>query len=81
MANITIGGGGSAFKDAIPSALQFSSWDNYKWFQQGGQGLNINYQNFYYNPVYFHHVQDVENKKFFALPQGKGNNANYHICE
>jgi len=81
MANITIGGGGSAFKDAIPSALQFSSWDNYKWFQQGGQGLNINYQNFYYNPVYFHHVQDVENKKFFALPQGKGNNANYKLAD
>lgn len=81
MANITIGGGGSAFKDAIPSALQFSSWDNYKWFQQGGQGLNISYQNFQYNPVYFHHVQDVENKKFFALPQGKGNNANYKLAD
>lgn len=82
MANITIGGGsGSAFKDAIPSALQFSSWDNYKWFQQGGQGVNINYQNFYHNPVYFHHVQDVENKKFFALPQGKGNNANYKLAD
>ncbi|PIZ77855.1 hypothetical protein COY06_00105, partial [Candidatus Peregrinibacteria bacterium CG_4_10_14_0_2_um_filter_41_8] len=69
------------FKDAIPSALQFSSWDNYKWFQQGGQGLNINYQNFIYNPVYFHHVQDVENKKFFALPQGKGDNANYKLAD
>jgi len=42
MANITIGGSGSVFKDAIPSALQFSSWDNYKWFQEGGQGVNIN---------------------------------------
>gem|GEM_PF-4838782 len=82
MANITIGGGsGSAFKDAIPSALQFSSWDNYKWFQQGGQGLNINYQNFQYNPVYFHHVQDVDNKKFFILPQGKGNNASYKLSD
>lgn len=78
MANITIGGGsGSVFKDAIPSALQFTSWDNYQWFQQGGQGFNINYQNFYYNPVYFHHVQDVENRKFFAIPQGMGSKNDY----
>lgn len=78
MANITIGGGGvGAFKDAIPSALQFSSWDYYQWFQQGGQGFNINYQNFNYNPVYFHHVRDVENKKFFAIPQGMGSKNDY----
>lgn len=77
MANITIGGGGSAFKDAIPSALQFSSWDNYQWFQQGGQGFNISYQNFTNNPVYFHHVQDTVNKKFFALPQGMGSKNDY----
>ena len=82
MANITIGGsGGGMFKDAIPSALQFSTWDAYKWFQQGGQGLNVNHQNFYYNPVHYHHVQDVENKKFFALPQGKNNNANYKLAD
>jgi len=78
MANITIGGGsGSVFKDAIPSALQFSSWDNYQWFQQGGQGFNINYQNFNNSPVYFHHIFDVANKKFFALPQGMGNKYDY----
>lgn len=78
MANITIGGGGaSVFKDAIPSALQFTSWDNYQWFQQGGQGFNINYQNFHYNPVYFHHVFDTTNKKFFAIPQGMGNKQDY----
>lgn len=78
MANITIGGGsGSVFKDAIPSALQFSSWDNLQWFQQGGQGFNINYQNFHYNPVYFNHVFDVANKKFFALPQGMGSKYDY----
>ncbi|QQS59629.1 hypothetical protein IPN35_01980 [Candidatus Peregrinibacteria bacterium] len=79
MANITIGGGGSMFKDAIPSALQFASWDNYKWFQQGGQGLNISNQNFNYSPISFHLVQDTENKKFFALPQGKGSNASYKL--
>jgi len=78
MANITIGGGGvGAFKDAIPSALQFSSWDYYQWFQQGGQGFNINYQNFQNSPVYFHHVRDVENKKFFAIPQGMGSKNDY----
>jgi hypothetical protein len=78
MANITIGGGGaSVFKDAIPSALQFTSWDNYQWFQQGGQGFNINYQNFNYNPAYFNHVFDVANKKFFAIPQGMGNKYDY----
>lgn len=78
MANITIGGGsGSVFKDAIPSALQFTSWDNYQWFQQGGQGFNINYQNFNYNPVYFNHIFDVANKKFFALPQGMGSKYDY----
>lgn len=78
MANITIGGGGaSLFKDAIPSALQFTNWDNYQWFQQGGQGFNINYQNFNYNPAYFNHVFDVANKKFFAIPQGMGNKYDY----
>lgn len=78
MANITIGGGsGSIFKDAIPSALQFSSWDNVQWFQQGGQGFNVNYQNFRFSPVYFNHVFDVANKKFFALPQGMGSKYDY----
>lgn len=78
MANITIGGGGaSLFKDAIPSALQFTSWDNYQWFQQGGQGFNINYQNYLFNPVNFNHVFDTVNKKFFALPQGMGSKYDY----
>lgn len=78
MANITIGGsGGSVFKDAIPSALQFASWDNYQWFQDGGQGFNINNQNFNYSPVDFHHILDTSNKKFFALPQGMGNKFDY----
>lgn len=78
MANITIGGGGaSLFKDAIPSALQFTNWDNYQWFQEGGQGFNINYQNFQNSPGYFHHVLDTANKKFFALPQGMSSKYDY----
>ena len=78
MANITLGGGsGSLFKDAIPSALQFTSWDNYQWFQQGGQGFNLNQQNFQQYPVNFHHVLDTVNKKFFAIPQGMGSKYNY----
>lgn len=81
MANITIGGGVSAFKDAIPSALQFTTWDEYQWFQQGGQGFNMKYQNFFYNPVYFHHVRDVENKKFFAIPQGVKDKYDYKYKE
>ena len=78
MANITIGGGGaSLFKDAIPSALQFTNWDNYQWFQQGGQGFNINYSNFQNSPSYFHHVLDTANRKFFALPQAMSSKYDY----
>jgi len=39
--------------------------------------VNINYQNFYFSPVNFHHIFDVANKKFFALPQGMGNKYDY----
>lgn len=78
MANITIGGGGSsAFKDSIPSALQFTTWDEAQWFQEGGQGFNMKYQNFYFNPVNMHHVHDAANKKFFAIPQGMTDKQNY----